>query len=381
MMSRCGSSEDYTKHWYGHHNGSCVSNFEGMSEWHLDWQNTIDNPVGGVNVEVIINGLDRYKRADLKPDHGVVIEFQKSPISYREVKEREQHYKKMIWVLHEERAVTKYHGVFDRLPEQVRPKSAWGINRNQNIPIFVDHGEYLSSQNLLSKKISKKEFISKFINSKYLNYNKLRINYWDDISNAFLFLNLIIPRIKEQERLVKLALQEIECRRITERERIRTEFAFTQSLQREKERKEKEAAELLQYQQEQERKRFKDPALLQTIQIVDQDFIEYTLETEKNKWVRFVERELLQKNHARYESALKLEREHEAEVVKRINTEITNNYIHQLSKETQERIRIDLIRANGRLEYAAESASKRLKNMGIDHTDERVRSEYGVVTQ
>jgi hypothetical protein len=386
MMSRCSDDKDYTNHWYGYHNGICVSHFEEMSEWHRDWQNTIDNPVGGVNVEVIINGLDRYKRADLKPDHGIVIEFQKSSISYNDVKERERHYRKMIWVLHEERTFSEYRQEKTKYgnitcSKKFYPRKAWYKNQNRNIPIFIDHGDYLSSESLLSKTISKKEFISKFINSQYLNYNELGVNYWDNISNTFSFLDLIIPRIKEQERLVKQALQEMECLRIKERERIRTEFEFAQSLQREKERKERKTAELLQYQQEQEQKRIKDPALLQAIQKTELDYIEDTFITERNNWVQFTELELLKDNRARYEAKLKLEREREAELAKQINTEIINNRIKQLSKETQERIRIDLIRSTGKLEYAAEIARKKLKELGIDYNDETTRVAYGVGTQ
>jgi len=221
MMSRCSNAPKNTNHWYGYHDGKCDSNYEPISEWHTNWQNTINNPNGGINIEVPIITTERYKRADLKPKHGIIIEFQKSAISYREVKERESHYKKMIWVLHKDRTWSHKTRISDGPYQEVlHIKTAWETTRNSKIPIFIDCENHLISDNLLSNTISKEDFISKFINSDRLNYLELELGYWNKIKHSFHYYNDIIPKIKrdiqakkdreEEERMLRLRA---ECQR------------------------------------------------------------------------------------------------------------------------------------------------------------------------
>lgn len=147
-------------HHFAHKNHSnCPSTWEPMSQWHYDWQHTIKNPVGGVNIEVkIVSGLN-YKRADLVNKNGLIIEFQKSSISVDEIIERESKYQLMIWVVH----------------KNLEKSKVWNYT---NHPVYIDCGQYLYKMNSYEK-ISRNKFISRFINCDFFiedYYNNNNIN-------------------------------------------------------------------------------------------------------------------------------------------------------------------------------------------------------------
>lgn len=76
----------------------CSMWFKPMTEWHKSWQMLFPNH----NQEVIhiCSKTNEKHIADIKTDNGVIIEFQHSSISSKEIKSREDFYgEKMIWVL------------------------------------------------------------------------------------------------------------------------------------------------------------------------------------------------------------------------------------------------------------------------------------------
>jgi len=76
----------------------CSNWFKPMTEWHLNWQKQFPEK----NREVIHKCEKTGEKhiADVKTDNGIVIEFQHSSISSKEIKSREEFYgEKMIWVL------------------------------------------------------------------------------------------------------------------------------------------------------------------------------------------------------------------------------------------------------------------------------------------
>lgn len=82
-----------THHWA--HKSSCSDNwhYEPMSEWHRDWQNKF--PKEWQEVTVTKNG--KTHRADVMLPNGVVIEFQNSKISMKDIEAREAFWEKLIW--------------------------------------------------------------------------------------------------------------------------------------------------------------------------------------------------------------------------------------------------------------------------------------------
>ena len=101
MIPKCGSIVCH--HWAHKCNSDCdIKYHDGISDWHIEWQQQINNPIPGINVEVPVVVDEQYKRADLKPQHGVIIEFQKSPLPLEEKLLREKHYQNMMWVVHDD---------------------------------------------------------------------------------------------------------------------------------------------------------------------------------------------------------------------------------------------------------------------------------------
>lgn len=76
-----------------------------MSSWHSEWQAAWREQFGG-RVEVAhprLSGCCSARRADAEAGGDTVVEFQHSPISEKEVSERERDYavhgKAVVWVL------------------------------------------------------------------------------------------------------------------------------------------------------------------------------------------------------------------------------------------------------------------------------------------
>jgi|WetSurMetagenome_2_1015567.scaffolds.fasta_scaffold138029_2 competence CoiA-like predicted nuclease len=127
LIPKCGMIK--IDHWAHTPNSDCHQ-YEPMSEWHLRWQLSMRNPVGGVNIEVPVVIGEKYKRADLVTHDGIIIEFQHSPMSLEERLERESHYKTeknsgILWVIH----------------PSIKSSKTW--DKETNSKIFVDIGDVL----------------------------------------------------------------------------------------------------------------------------------------------------------------------------------------------------------------------------------------------
>ncbi len=91
MTAHCGDIRRH--HW--HHDSSCDSWYEPMTDWHIDWQNRFPEDWREV---VRIKNQEKHV-ADVFTDKDIVIEFQHSFIPTDEIREREAFYENMIWVL------------------------------------------------------------------------------------------------------------------------------------------------------------------------------------------------------------------------------------------------------------------------------------------
>lgn len=92
VIAKCGEINIW--HWAHERSSECDMWSEGETEWHLEWKsNFLAN-----YAEIQIIKQDQKHIADICFPNGVVIEFQHSPISVQEIRERENFYKKMIWV-------------------------------------------------------------------------------------------------------------------------------------------------------------------------------------------------------------------------------------------------------------------------------------------
>jgi hypothetical protein len=109
MVAKIGCGKFITPHWaHPPHVLDCNERYhDAVSQWHTEWQERIENPIPGENIEVTIVKTERYKRADQVTRYNLPIEYQKSPLPYNERVLRESHYGEMIWVVHIDRVRSK----------------------------------------------------------------------------------------------------------------------------------------------------------------------------------------------------------------------------------------------------------------------------------
>jgi hypothetical protein len=101
MVAKCGE----IKIWHWSHIGGtdCDEWHEPMTRWHIDWQENFPFDLQEVVIakpsgSILCEDSDETHRADVRLSNGVVLEFQHSPISPEEIKQRELFYQRMIWV-------------------------------------------------------------------------------------------------------------------------------------------------------------------------------------------------------------------------------------------------------------------------------------------
>lgn len=104
LIAKCG--EVKLHHWAHKRIRNCDPWWENETEWHRLWKN---------NFEVkwqeacLTDGLTGEKHfADVRTDHGLVIEFQHSHIDPQERRARENYYKNMVWVVDGTRLTRDY---------------------------------------------------------------------------------------------------------------------------------------------------------------------------------------------------------------------------------------------------------------------------------
>ncbi len=93
-IAHCGDIRSH--HWKHQSKDDCDTWSEGMTQWHIDWQNCFPKEMQ----EVTIKKGEEKHRADVFIKHKeLVIEFQNSPISQQDIIDRELFYGNIIWVL------------------------------------------------------------------------------------------------------------------------------------------------------------------------------------------------------------------------------------------------------------------------------------------
>ncbi|WP_341273595.1 competence protein CoiA [Olivibacter jilunii] len=164
MQAKCG--EINTWHWAHISLKNCDSWWEPETEWHYEWKNHF--PL--VNQEVIhVDDVTGEKHiADVKTKNGIVLEFQNSPITPIEIRNREKFYKNMLWVING--AEFKHH--FDLIAKLPSPKSQKVKNCRKE---YGNYGQFVVCDVLINGRY-KKHLIHAV--EKYLN---------GDNSNLFLF--------------------------------------------------------------------------------------------------------------------------------------------------------------------------------------------------
>jgi competence protein CoiA len=151
VIAKCGNVR--IRHWSHKEKLNCDQWWE-ETEWHRRWKESFPKDWQEI-VRFAENGEKHI--ADVMTDQGYVIEFQHSPIKFEERKNRENFYKKMIWIVDGSRRlkdkdtflnVWEYSQLIDSRKDLRKLQGAinkcallrdWG---NSSVPVFFDFGEH-----------------------------------------------------------------------------------------------------------------------------------------------------------------------------------------------------------------------------------------------
>ena len=95
VIAKCGTQKVH--HWAHKGVKMCDSWWEPETEWHRSWKNNF--PVEWQEIFLPDEQTGEKHIADVKTEHGLVIEFQHSHIKPEELISRENFYKNMVWVV------------------------------------------------------------------------------------------------------------------------------------------------------------------------------------------------------------------------------------------------------------------------------------------
>ena len=95
LIPKCGNINVW--HWAHKSNIHCDDWHEPETQWHKDWKNEFPKDCQEVIIKDELTGKKHI--ADVFLPKGLVLEFQNSNISSEEIQQRENFYKKMIWVI------------------------------------------------------------------------------------------------------------------------------------------------------------------------------------------------------------------------------------------------------------------------------------------
>lgn len=98
VRAKCGQIRLH--HWAHITKQDCDPWKEAETEWHRRWKERFPKEWREVVIVEVVDEHTHIKhRADIRTDKGLTIEFQNSPISLDEVRQREHFYKNLIWVV------------------------------------------------------------------------------------------------------------------------------------------------------------------------------------------------------------------------------------------------------------------------------------------
>jgi competence protein CoiA len=132
MIAKCGQLRVW--HWAHRGTRTCDHWWEPETEWHRAWKNLF--PEGCQ--EIIQTSKDGEKHiADVKTEHGVVLEFQHSSLGRDERESREIFYQNMVWVVNGRRRARDRAQFFASLD------AAIVVNREPRIVLVPSNGALL----------------------------------------------------------------------------------------------------------------------------------------------------------------------------------------------------------------------------------------------
>jgi competence protein CoiA len=149
MIAKCGRVKVW--HWAHKGNPLCDPWWESETDWHREWKSQF--PAEWQEISQVDPDTGEMHIADVKTPHGLVIEFQHSPIKLEERLSREKFYKEMIWIVDGQRGELdeSYFNMGLTGPIQKNPLAYrvewWGKSRllhdwsQSEVKVFLDFGK------------------------------------------------------------------------------------------------------------------------------------------------------------------------------------------------------------------------------------------------
>lgn len=191
VISKCGSIKVW--HWSHLSNKDCDDWYEPESEWHKNWKDEFPKECQEFT-------MGRH-RADIRTKNRWIIELQNSSISSEEIKDREEYYKRMVWLFNGQRFAKglefKNKNGIITFRWKNPPKSLWDAKKEIYLDIHLKSLELITKINRLKKQDKILRANSEEV---YNEYNGE--TYW--ISDGYCDVKLLlIKQLKEQLNIIE----------------------------------------------------------------------------------------------------------------------------------------------------------------------------------
>lgn len=179
VIPKCG--EIKTWHWAHKSLKTCDSWGEPEGEWHYGWKKL----AGLDNTEITIEKNGKRHRADIMIN-GLVIELQHSPLPTYEVREREQFYGRMIWII--DGGIATYVPIRDNYDRYIQTET--GIILAEDQSVIKSNTLLKKSPHPVERWISKnntfyykwtgtpRAWIDEIGMSKWIHFSELHVKTW-----------------------------------------------------------------------------------------------------------------------------------------------------------------------------------------------------------
>lgn len=192
LLPKCGKIKVW--HWSHRSKRDCDKWYEPETQWHINWKNYFPE-----NCQEVVIG---EHRADLKIGN-TVIELQNSSISSLEIKEREEFYKDMIWIINGTKfarnLILRHKGSYHSFRWKSPPKSWWWTEKE----VYIDMDPIVE---IINKKIENLKLLKKNLEEDFY-YNSSQLN----IELELKWLKEERDMIKNKLFLIKKLYRDIPC--------------------------------------------------------------------------------------------------------------------------------------------------------------------------
>lgn len=191
MVAKCGLIRVH--HWAHQGSPSCDPWWENETEWHRAWKGHFPE-----EWQEVIHAAEHGEKhiADVKTDHGWVLEFQHSPIKPEERHSREVFYKQLIWVvdgLRRKRDVPQFNSALEAgkpvgplvrltFADECALLREWSGSTSL---VFIDFGENSRVWWLMNKGVGKPAYVMPFPRAQFIESHRGQAKEFNELAKQF----------------------------------------------------------------------------------------------------------------------------------------------------------------------------------------------------